>query len=140
MTDPRTPRGRTAFHCNLVYEVLVGAEGPMTAYELLYAVRPAGISAPPTIYRALARLVARGLAHRIESLNAYVACTCEHRQEGHSLFLICDRCGNARELAEAGAFARLAACAGKTGFEVERASVEMHGVCAACVAPAGSGS
>jgi hypothetical protein len=42
-----------------VYRVLPSASGPMTAYQLL---RPNGISAAPTVYRA-----------RLETMNAYVA-------------------------------------------------------------------
>src|SRR6266568_4535903 len=43
-----------------VYRVLRSAQGLMTAYEILDAVRPKGISAPPTVYRALNRLMHEG--------------------------------------------------------------------------------
>ena len=58
MGDRMQPRG--ANH-EQVYRVLRSARGPMTAYQILDAVRPKGISAPPTVYRALNRLMRDGL-------------------------------------------------------------------------------
>jgi hypothetical protein len=68
----------------------------MTAYEILDAVRDKGITAPPTVYRALNRLVEEGLAHRVESINAYVACAHSHHSDGAVVFAICDNCGYQR--------------------------------------------
>jgi Fur family transcriptional regulator, zinc uptake regulator len=45
-----------------VYRAVTAASGPMTAYPLLDALRPNGISAAPTVHRA-----------RLETMNAYVA-------------------------------------------------------------------
>ena len=56
-----------------VLQLLKSARSPMTAYEILDAVRKKGITAPPTVYRALARLQEDGMVHRLESINAYVA-------------------------------------------------------------------
>lgn len=120
-----------------VREFLVQAHRPVTAYEILDGVRPSGISAPPTVYRALARLVAEGHAHRIESLNAYVACTKPQCRQGVALFMICDRCGETRELIENAIARRLEACAEQGGFELDRATVEVHGTCGGCAEPAG---
>ena len=69
-----------------VYRVLRSAQGPMTAYEILDAVRPQGISAPPTVYRALNRLMREGLAHRVESKNAYVACSDPQRRQASTVY------------------------------------------------------
>jgi Fe2+ or Zn2+ uptake regulation protein len=44
-----------------VYRALPSASGPMTAYQLLDGLRPNGISAAPTVYRA-----------RLETMYAYV--------------------------------------------------------------------
>ena len=71
-----------------VYRVLRSARGPMTAYQILDAVRPKGISAPPTVYRALNRLMRDGLAHRLESMNAYVACADPQDRHDSAIFAI----------------------------------------------------
>jgi Fur family zinc uptake transcriptional regulator len=47
----------------------------MGAYEVLDGLREAGFgSQPPVAYRALDFLVANGFAHKIERLNAFIAC------------------------------------------------------------------
>lgn len=122
---------RVASHIR-VRVFLEQADRPVTAYEILDAVRPSGISAPPTVYRALARLVADGHAHRLESLNAYVACTRPECRQGVAVFMICDRCGEAHERIEHGVAQRLEDCAARGGFALERATVELHGTCGGC--------
>lgn len=135
----RTRGGRGSGSHGRIREFLEQADHPVTAYEILDAVRPSGISAPPTVYRALARLVADGHAHRIESLNAYVACTKPQCRRGMALFMICDRCGEARELIESGVVQRIEACAERGGFRLDRATVELHGTCGTCGSCVGTG-
>jgi Fur family zinc uptake transcriptional regulator len=80
-----------------VLELLLRSGGPTKAYDLIAGFGEDGVAAkPPTVYRALDFLEKQGFVHRIESLNAYMAC----RQVGetHSAaFLICDCCGATRE-------------------------------------------
>src|SRR5438034_10127423 len=58
-----------------VLELLLGADAPLKAYDLIAAYGADGAAAkPPTVYRALEFLERLGFAHRIESLNAYVPC------------------------------------------------------------------
>ena len=115
-----------------VYRALQSARAPMTAYEILEALRPAGISAPPTIYRALSRLVEEGLAHRLESVNAYVACIDPDHQHHSAVFAICRDCGHIDELLESALIRRLTERASKHGFKVDTATVELRGHCASC--------
>jgi len=129
----------------LVFDVLNKAERPISAYEVLDRVRPAGITAPPTVYRALNRLIDEGLAHRLESLNAFVSCTrCSHDSshgEAHrdrAAFAICESCGGAEEFAGDDAFAALHRWAGDHAFAVRRAVIELTGRCAACRTAAGA--
>ena len=86
-----TPRRR-------VLELLLQAGQPVKAYDLISTYAVDGPPAkPPTVYRALDFLEKQGFAHRIESLNAYVACRKE--ADGHAAaFLICDCCGVTREI------------------------------------------
>ncbi|MGB0749001.1 MAG: Fur family transcriptional regulator [Magnetospiraceae bacterium] len=115
-----------------VFAALRRAKRPMTAYQLIDAVRSAGISAPPTVYRALERLIAQGLAHRLESLNAFVACTHDHAHKGATVFLICEDCHGAEEFADAAIARRLTARAKESGFHPYSTTIEMRGHCRSC--------
>ena len=115
-----------------IYGALRSADGPLTAYQLLDAVRDHGITAPPTVYRALARLVDEGLAHRVESINAYVACAHSHHEDQAVIFAICDGCGMVEEIEDAEAIEKVRAAVDVGDFAVERVSVEVHGSCRAC--------
>ena len=57
-----------------VLELLLQAGQPLKAYDLMAAFDPHAPAKPPTVYRALEFLEREGFAHRIESLNAFVAC------------------------------------------------------------------
>ena len=103
----------------------------MTAYELLARLRPFGISAPPTVYRALDRLIETGLAHRLESLNAFVACATPHHGTT-AAFSICDECGTAEEITDLHLSRRVGDWARKRDFGVDHAILELHGHCSDC--------
>ena len=91
-----TPRRRR------IYELLVAAGEPLTAYELLRQLAgDGGNPAPPTVYRALEFLQAHGLVHRLASRSRYVAC--DHPENGAhgGVFLVCENCGHALEWSDA---------------------------------------
>ena len=113
-----------------VLELLLGAKGPLKAYDLIAAYGDAGEPAkPPTVYRALDFLERLGFAHRIESLNAYVPCRME--TERHSAaFLICDCCGAAEEFEPD--FAAQLSAAERAGYAVRSVTLEARGLCAEC--------
>ncbi len=116
-------------------ELLSGAAKPLSAYDLLGLLRDEGVNAPPTVYRALERLMRDGLAHRIESLNAFVACNKPHHTELAS-FAICDECGAVDEFTDRDLQARLGSVSARSGFHATRMTVEIHGHCARCAAKA----
>lgn len=118
----------------LVFDALKKAGRPVKAYELIDTVRPAGISAPPTVYRALNRLIADGLAHKLESLNAYIACAHVHSNNSVPVFEICDLCGGVQEFSDGEIGKHLFRCASGHGFAVSRTAIEIHGTCAQCCA------
>ncbi len=126
MQRPLTPNHQR------IFDALRTAGRPVTAYEVIDAVRPFGISAPPTVYRALNRLIADGLAHRLESLNAYVACTHDHDPRGAVLFTICTGCGESREIDDPDLNDRVMGQAARQRFVVRAATLELRGICAAC--------
>jgi Fur family zinc uptake transcriptional regulator len=115
-----------------VFDALRQAGRPMTAYEIIDAVRPDGISAPPTVYRALNRLIELGLAHRLESLNAFVACAHEEHHFGSTVFMICRTCGETREVVDRALDKHLRQTSSQCGFHVEQATIELRGHCAHC--------
>ncbi len=114
-----------------VLELLLAAGEPVKAYDLIAAYGRDGEAAkPPTVYRALDFLERQGLAHRIASISAYVAC--QGGEAAHAAaFLICDCCGATEEVA-AGPLFDLDALARRSGYEIAHTTVEGHGLCAAC--------
>lgn len=120
---------------SVVLAALKRAETPLTAYEILglESVRRAGLKAPLTIYRALDKLIAAGLVHRIESINAFLVC--ERRPHpGPAGFAICGNCRKTVELTLTDCEMHLTENARRAGFRVDAMNVEMHGCCADCLA------
>jgi Fur family zinc uptake transcriptional regulator len=118
----------------LVLGALTQSPGPLSAYDILDRLRGDGLRAPLQIYRALEKLVERGLAHRLESLNAFVACADTHcHRKGLIAFAICAGCGKVDEFADEVIEERLGAWATQTGFKVERTTMEIRGQCADCL-------
>lgn len=116
-----------------VLQLLLESSEPSKAYDLLANLDGEGAAKPPTVYRALDFLQEAGLAHKIESLNAYVACG--HASHSHSaVFLICNRCGSAEELHAIKSSEALEAEAGAAGFKIDRAVIEARGTCRKCAA------
>jgi len=112
-------------------EMLLAAGAPVKAYELVSHFRAGDRAAkPPTIYRALEFLERLGFAHRIESLNAYVACRRGARTHA-AAFLICDCCGATAEIVPA-ADQVADALSDAAGYALSSVSIEAHGLCAAC--------
>jgi Fur family zinc uptake transcriptional regulator len=113
-----------------VLELLLEANAPLKAYDLIAAFGAAGAPAkPPTVYRALEFLERLGFAHRIETLNAYVPCRLAGAPHS-AAFLICDCCGAAEEF-EPDFTAELAAAEAR-GYLVRAATLEARGLCPAC--------
>lgn len=114
-----------------VLRLLLESEEPSKAYDLLANLDGEGAAKPPTIYRALDFLQEAGLAHKIESLNAYVACG--HTSHKHSaVFLICEECGAAEELHAVATNEALRAETEAAGFRMRHAVIEARGVCRDC--------
>jgi Fur family zinc uptake transcriptional regulator len=113
---------------------------PLSAYDILDHARSGALKAPVQVYRSLQKLEGRGLVHRIEALNAFVACSghdedCgkgEHRHAYHRpSFVICRECGAVREFEDERVSQAAEAAAG-ADFAIEIVSLEIYGRCAAC--------
>ncbi len=114
-----------------VLTLLLESEGPAKAYDLLGQLGEDGAAKPPSVYRSLDFLLEMGLAHRIESLNAFVACG--HWGHGHAaVFLICDACGSAGELHAGDSAKKLTQEVEATKFKLRSAVIEVRGLCPNC--------
>lgn len=119
-----------------VLEILLESHRAMRAYEVLERMQAEGLGAqPPAAYRVLDFLTSNGFAHRIEALNAFVACT--HPGEHHvPAFLHCRICdGVVETVTSVGSVqgdSLLDAAAQAAGFRIEARTVEAHGICSIC--------
>jgi Fur family transcriptional regulator, zinc uptake regulator len=119
----------------LVLDALERAGTPRGAYALLGELRTEGFKAPLQVYRALDKLLEAGLVHRLESLNAFVACARPHCHVSRAAaFAICGKCGTVAEFADDVLDRRLADWTRERGFVATKTTVEINGVCAACAA------
>ncbi|WP_422375883.1 Fur family transcriptional regulator [Roseibium sp.] len=121
----------------LVFGSLSEADGPLTAYAILDLLRDSGFRAPLQVYRALDKLVDYGLVHRLESLNAFVACS--HKGcggHGAAAFAICDTCGLVSEFTPEKAIELLKGWTQEQGFQLTRTTIELRGKCSRCRANA----
>jgi Fur family zinc uptake transcriptional regulator len=129
----------------VVLSALGRADKPLSAYDILERARSEALKAPVQVYRALEKLSSQGLVHRIEALNAFVACSdCAHA--GHQAakhahaqhrpgFIVCRDCGAVREF-EDERVGEIAEQAAGSDFSVELVALEVYGHCSACRAEA----
>ena len=112
--------------------LIADAGRPIKAYELLDRMKAThDAAAPPTVYRALDFLLEHGFIHKLESINAYVAC--HHPEQAHQVpFLICDRCASAEEVCDARVAELIEAQAEALGFRPLAQTLEVHGLCKRC--------
>ena len=115
-----------------VLEILLKEHRALGAYDVLEVLRDEGLgSQPPVAYRALDFLTRNGFAHRIERLNAFVACT--RPGETHApAFLICRLCDAIAEATVDVTQSGIGEAADKAQFQVETVTVEAMGLCPAC--------
>lgn len=117
-----------------ILALILARQGVVTAYDLLADLQAQrGKADPPTVYRALAFLVAQGLIHRVETLNAYVVC-CQLGHTHASVLLLCERCQSIAELSAEAELNGLFAAAQGCAFQPRRQEVLLTGLCQACAA------
>ena len=120
----------------LVLRLILEAESPSTAYQLLDRLKETRkAAAPPTIYRALDFLIEQRLIHKVERLNAFIPCV-EGTPHHHSVqFLICQKCGTVAEIEDSAISKALDRAAERQGFHPGNAVIELDGTCATCWPP-----
>ncbi|MGE0232941.1 MAG: Fur family transcriptional regulator [Flavobacteriaceae bacterium] len=116
-----------------VLDVLSQATAPLSAYGILDVLRPAGFRAPLQVYRALDKLVETGLAHRIESMNAFVACASPEDIHPEAIvFMLCEKCGQTVEVADHKVAHRIDELCRMNAFHGQKQTIEIRGLCARC--------
>ena len=116
-----------------VFNALAAQPRPASAYDIAEHVskeRGKRVAAN-SVYRILDLFVAKNLARRVESANAYVAnphLGCRH----DCIFLICDSCGKATHIDDDRLTGALVDAAKNAGFADIRPVVELRGHCADC--------
>ena len=121
------PQGRTRIaHAERVLEFRRRHGRPLSAYEILEALRGDCVTAATTVYRVLSKLLEAGHVRRIESLNAWTACRETHHFE-NPVFEICDGCGNVTEHVAPHLARDIAALSKVSGFAPDRSIIEIHG-------------
>lgn len=117
-----------------VLEVLLDSHRAQGAYDIMEQIDWRGRRpAPAVIYRALDFLVSHGLVHKIESLNAFMACP--HADHAHKpMIMICRDCTQVAEFEAPGIGRAISKAAKDTGFVTEQTTVEVTGQCGTCAA------
>ncbi|MTH95819.1 Fur family transcriptional regulator [Roseibium sp. RKSG952] len=115
-----------------VLDILRRRHGPVSAYDVLETLRKTHKNiSPTTIYRALSALTKSGQVHRVESLNAFIACQCERHQHA-SILSICEQCGSVEESVDPDLVKGLSSVICKSGFSPMRHVIEVLGTCGSC--------
>jgi Fur family transcriptional regulator, zinc uptake regulator len=118
-------------HADRVLRYLNSCYRPVSAYDILEALRSDGVSASTTVYRALEKLLEAGKVHRIESLNAWTVC-CGGHDGKTPVFAICDDCGTVTEHIDNDFAHSIASLSARTGFAPNHFVLEIHGRCSDC--------
>ena len=112
--------------------LVLAAERPLTAYEILDLLRPKDPSATPAgVYRSLDFLIELGLVHRIDSAKSFVACAMPDHAHP-SQMLVCRRCGTVVEIEDPGVAKATASLGRRLGFALDRNTIEFVGLCPSC--------
>jgi Fur family zinc uptake transcriptional regulator len=115
-----------------VLKIIAANDRPQGAYNILEQLgKVIKNPKPPTAYRAIEFWMEHGFIHRIESLNAYIACDADHQHKG-AQFLICDSCHKVTETHHCQLPEALQSRAEKLGFTPAKWNLEIHGHCADC--------
>lgn len=128
MADLKLTKNQT-----LVLSVLEKSSIPLSAYTILERLSEHGLRAPPQVYRALDKLLDLGLAHKLASMNSFLAC--QHTQCGsHQVtsFAICDGCEQVSEIINTEFERQLNSLAKDVGLQPTRSTIEIHGLCDQC--------
>jgi Fur family transcriptional regulator, zinc uptake regulator len=116
-----------------ILQTLAESHSPLGAYEIVEKLKKTREPVPAmSVYRALDFLLAEGLAHRIESQNAFLACIHGHETDEIVLFLLCERCKRVAEVTSSALGRDLSQATRGVGFSTRGRVLEVSGLCNAC--------
>jgi len=116
-----------------VLEILLRHGRSLKAYDLLTTIRFEHPSAaPPTVYRALDFLLAEGLIHRLDAINAWVACVDAEDAHPDLLLIVCTQCGNVAEVHDPELCQRVSARVAQMDYVATTHEIEIRALCPHC--------
>ncbi|UXM93861.1 transcriptional repressor [Bartonella sp. HY329] len=128
-----SPIGDLTKNQKFVLDVLKKERAPLSAYAILDQLRNDGFRAPLQIYRALDKLIAIGAVHKLESLNAYIACAHPDCDDHHLVaFAICKNCGKVHEFSNHVIEHEVHDHMHKINFRPHATTLEIRGLCENC--------
>jgi len=107
------------------------ADAPLSAYDILDRVPKSGISPPPTVYRALNELMQKGMVHRLQSRQAFIACG-HGKCDGKFAFAICRECQKVVEISMSDDDQALMLGFAPKEIAAAQVTLELAGLCKLC--------
>ncbi len=115
-----------------VLEIIASNHKPAKAYDILAKLKEEGFSdKPPTVYRALDFLIENKMVHKLNTINAYVACF-NNETEEVSCFLICTKCKDIEELQDEGIINAIANIGKSKNINIKNINLEIEFRCEKC--------
>lgn len=116
----------------VVMRLILQSKKPVKAYDILSMLQLQRESAaPPTVYRTLDFLVTEGFVHKVEALNAFIACDHVHPHKA-DILLICEVCQHVVEFDHQALQSALVQMMSGVDFMPTVQKIELKGICAAC--------
>ena len=116
----------------ITLEIIAASNRPIGAYDIIDEMgKVTDRPKPTTVYRAIEFLQQHCFVHKIESLNAFVACEAGHTHDG-AQFIVCNGCGSVEEVHTCHLPESLQQKIDASGFRMDRWNTEIHGVCEQC--------
>ena len=107
---------------------------PLKAYEILEnLLKVKSNSTPPTVYRALLFFVAKGIVHKIESIQSYTLCCEPEKHLSSEVLMVCNQCHQVIEIYDADVRRLVAKIADTQQFQLKQDAIELKGLCKECL-------
>lgn len=122
--------------------VLLNSKTPLSAYDIADNYKRQFQDSLPvmSVYRMLDFLIKERLVHKLETSGQYISCAhiaCDHQHEAPQ-FLICDHCGNVKEVGiKKPIVNEIERSVKKIGFTLTNSQLELHGICKRCLKGSG---